>query len=149
MKNERHGMFGTREYNTWHNMKQRCLNKNHKNFKDYGYRGITICDKWLRFNGFYEDMGDRPEGMTLERIDNNKGYYKGNCKWVSYKDQCRNRRMPINNTSKHVGVAYRESYGKYYANIGFEGKRIHLGYFKNFEEAVKARKEAELKYWGK
>lgn len=142
-----HRKSKTPVHNTWHNMKQRCLNKNHKNYKDYGKRGITVCEKWLTFEGFYEDMGDRPDGMTLDRIDNNKGYFKDNCRWATKKDQARNRRTPFNNTSNHVGVAFRKRYGKYYANIGVEGKRIHLGYFLNFEDAVKARKEAELKYW--
>ena len=74
-------------------MKTRCTNSNTPYYKNYGERGITICECWLYFENFYEDMGDRSEGKTLERIDNSKGYCKENCKWATIKEQNRNTRQ--------------------------------------------------------
>ncbi len=86
----------SKTYETWRSIKKRCINKNHPHFKDYGGRGITICDEWLNsFSNFLKDMGEKPEGYSIDRIDNNKGYYKENCKWSNIKEQNNNKR---NNT---------------------------------------------------
>jgi len=87
----RHGMKGTKIYEVWHAMKARCHRPKHKFYPRYGGRGITVCERWLDFKNFFADMGDVPEGMTLERLDNDKGYYKDNCEWATQKGQTRNR----------------------------------------------------------
>jgi hypothetical protein len=84
----------TRTYITWCNMKQRCLNANRPDYKYYGGRGIKVCDRWLKFKNFYEDMGERPIGMSLDRIENSDGYTKENCKWSSPTEQ-NNNKTPI------------------------------------------------------
>lgn len=96
-----HGMTGTPTWATWDNMIQRCTNPNHKSYKGYGDRGIEVCPTWRNdFLTFYKDMGDRPAGMTLERIDNDKGYEPGNVRWATPLEQANNRR---NNISLTVG----------------------------------------------
>ena len=88
-----HGMSKNgNEYTVWAQMKDRCSNQNHKFYNRYGGRGIKVCNEWLKFENFYKDMGERPNGKTLDRINNNKGYYKENCKWSTMKEQCRNTR---------------------------------------------------------
>lgn len=92
IKNKTHGMTSSRTWNSWVAMKRRCED-NHAQYSDYGGRGITVCERWLHsFENFLEDMGERPEGMTLDRKENNKGYYKDNCKWSTRKEQNNNQR---------------------------------------------------------
>ncbi len=80
-------------YETWAQIIQRCNNPKNKRYKDYGGREINVCQQWLRFENFLEDMGDPPtENHSIDRINNNKGYYKENCRWITPKEQARNRR---------------------------------------------------------
>ena len=147
-KTPRHGMRSKGSYKTWNGMIQRCYNKNSVNYKYYGGRGITVCNRWINsFINFYEDMGERPEGMSLDRIDNNKVYSKNNCKWVDKVSQGRNRRVMKNNTSGHKGVYWNKKSKKYQASISVDKKLKHLGLFNTINEAIDARKKAEKKYW--
>lgn len=90
----RHGRYGTPEYKAWQSMKNRCYLTTHDSYKNYGGRGITVCDRWRSsFEAFFEDMGVKPgPGYSLDRIDPNKPYEPGNCRWATSKQQMNNRR---------------------------------------------------------
>lgn len=87
-----HGMSRTPTYNSWRSMIDRCYNPNKQYYSLYGGRGITVCKRWKdSFEAFLEDMGERPKGMELDRIDVNGGYELSNCRWITHKEQCNNR----------------------------------------------------------
>lgn len=81
------------EYKVWANMKSRCNNPNAHNYHNYGARGIKVCERWMNsYNDFISDMGRRPDGLTLGRIDNNGNYEPSNCRWETWSQQLSNRR---------------------------------------------------------
>ena len=94
MPSPTHRLSHTHVYRCWASMNQRCRNKNTIQYRYYGGRGITVCDKWKDFSGFLEDMGMPPDGEhTIDRIDNEKGYFLGNCRWLNRRLQSRGRRV--------------------------------------------------------
>lgn len=82
----------SKTYGVWKSMRHRCRNKNDPNYHHYGGRGITVCERWNSFENFLADMGEKPDGLTLEREDNDRGYGPDNCRWASWSDQHRNTR---------------------------------------------------------
>ena len=116
--NRKHGMYNTSTYKIWEAMVQRCTNPRDKNFYRYGARGIDVCESWLLdFMIFWEEMGDRPKDLTLERVDNNSGYSKSNCQWVTRQEQLSNTRK-----SHRPGNIYRK--WRLVENIPFSRKSI-------------------------
>lgn len=95
-----HGMRWTSEYGIWRGLIDRCTNQKSKHYARYGGRGITVCDRWLHsFENFFTDMGHRPDGLSLDRRNNDGNYEPGNCRWATIIEQ-------QNNTSKNVLVSY-------------------------------------------
>lgn len=88
----------TPTYNTWRSMRLRCSNEKHISYSKYGGSGISVCDRWNNFNNFLDDMGIRPIGKTLDRINNKGDYYKENCRWSSLSDQQNNKSNNVNIT---------------------------------------------------
>jgi hypothetical protein len=142
-----HGLSKSPEYQVWRAMRSRCLSDNDPRYHDYGGRGITVCDRWNNsFEAFIEDMGMRPSNdLTLERIDNEKGYFPANCRWATWSDQIRNQRVRANNNSGLTGVNQTRA-GKWRARIMLVGKDVHLYEGSDLFEACCRRKSAELKY---
>ena len=91
----RHGGAGTTEYSIWCAMHRRCEDPKNPGFKDYGARGITVCERWSDFNAFLEDMGKRPLDHEIDRERNNEGYCKENCRWVTREENNRNKRNNV------------------------------------------------------
>lgn len=87
-----HGMIKTPTYRTWQCMKKRCYDEKERSYRWYGAKGVTVCEKWMTFEGFYEDMGDRPDGLTLDRINPFGNYELSNCRWADLDTQKKNTR---------------------------------------------------------
>lgn len=125
-------------YQTWQDMKNRCYNKNNRIYSHYGGRGISVSDLWrYNFTKFIEDMGPRPTGYSLDRIDNDKGYRKENCRWASKSTQTRNRRC--NSSTGYIGVYPNGK--KYRVEAKINSMPVQLGTFQYPEDAAKARDE--------
>lgn len=92
----KHDMAHSKTYTTWESMVQRCTNPKNRNYKHYRLRGIKVCESWLLFENFLNDMGERPENKELDRINNDGNYEKNNCRWVTHQENLNNRKRKIN-----------------------------------------------------
>lgn len=132
--NSVHGMSSTPTYETYRSMRKRCENINDKEFKNYGGRGISVCDEWKTFDVFFADMGVRPDGSTLDRIDTNGNYCRSNCKWSTPKEQAANRRNSYNIT--HDGETKHVSEWSLVSGVATETIKRRIGYGWDVGEAI-------------
>ena len=140
-------------YNILDGMKQRCYNQNVSEYKYYGGIGVTICDEWLSsYESFcrWADETGYKKGLTIDRIDVNKGYSPDNCRWINQSEQQENRHIQKNNTSGVCGVSFQKNISKWFSYVWLDGKRINCGYYETIEQAKNARekklKELNLNY---
>jgi hypothetical protein len=122
-------------YSVWESMKKRCLNPKSSNFDRYGAKGVTICEDWMDFRNFLEDMGERPTGMTLDRIDNSKGYYKENCRWADLITQSNNR----SNNRRFEYLGKTMTIAEWAKEFGLSHKIVHQRIYRdgmNIEQAL-------------
>jgi len=152
---ENHGLKHTPEYEAWCGMKKRCYNKNTHQYKDWGGRGIIVCERWLHsFSAFLEDMGTKPSPeYSIDRTDNNGNYEPGNCRWSTHSEQASNKRTPthyfkkvIRTTTGYRGVYPYKTY--WVAKLWYKGKLLHLGSFEEPQKAALAYDQAALELYG-
>lgn len=137
-----HGLRSHRFYHTWNNMIQRCTNSNDRKYKDYGARGIIVCQEWLdvaTFIDWAEATYPNINNYTLDRIDINRGYTPDNCRWADKTMQSINQRISVKNTSGFVGVHWNKPNKNWVVSISFNNIKKHIGSFPTTEEAVQAR----------
>ena len=137
-----HGLSKHRTHKIWRDMLQRCNNKNNPSYKNYGSRGIIVCDEWKNdFKSFYDwaMKNGYEKGLTLDREDNDGSYEPDNCRWVTKDIQSRNRRKLEGCSSKYVGVSFDKISNKWFSYITISNKLKHIGRYKTDIEAAKAR----------
>lgn len=132
------------EYGIWKSMRERCNNQRCKAYYRYGGRGIKVDPSWDDFWRFYSDMGPRPPGRQMDRIDNNKGYSRENCRWVTPSINNSNKRSPRKGMLRGVHIKR----GRYIASIRISGITHHIGCFSTEEEAHKAYLKISIEWWG-
>lgn len=140
--NTTHGMSSNKFYQTWYDMKYRCYNTMRQDYKNYGARGILVCEEWQDVKNFVawtEKTYPNLEGYTLDRIDNDKEYSPENCTWSDRTTQAINQRVMKNNKSGYVGVIWNPLSKNWRASIRFKNEKINLGSHKTKEEAIQAR----------
>lgn len=127
-RNLTHGSSKTRVYGIWCNMLNRCRNPKVPSYPDYGGRGITVCDRWLKFENFLADMGEPPKGLTIDRLNNDGNYELGNCAWRTKIAQARNRRSSLNITIDGLTLPVVEWAARTGINRRTIERRYHAGW---------------------
>ncbi|AFL99510.1 AP2 domain-containing protein [Desulfitobacterium dehalogenans ATCC 51507] len=148
-KNYIHGHTDDRLNSIWRDMKKRCYNPRNKSYKDYGARGIELCNEWRNdFMSFYKwaIANGYSDELSIDRIDNDKGYEPSNCRWATRLTQNINQRIRKDNKTGVRGVRWDKNLGKYEAFISIKGVRFGLGFFEGLDEATKVRRDAEKQY---
>jgi len=138
----KHGLSKHLLYVKYNSMIKRCYNKNDKSFKIYGGRGITVCEEWKNdFKAFYDwsIANGWTKDLTIDRIDNNKGYEPSNCRWATLSIQNRNKRKQENRTSQYVGIYYSKRDSVFISKICVNNKQKHIGSFIDEFDAAQAR----------
>ena len=115
-------------YAAWVSMIQRCTNLNNKDYKHYGGRGIKVCKTWMKFEMFFQDMGEKPKELSLDRVDNNGDYCKENCKWSTRKEQQRNTWRTILIIIKGITKCLAEWCEIYSMNYNMVRSRLYYGW---------------------
>lgn len=137
----------SKTYSSWESMIQRCTNPNNKHFNRYGGRGITICESWRDFPNFLADMGERPDGLSLDRINNNRGYSPDNCRWATDSQQNNNRAnsrfVTVNGYTDTIPNHAR----RYNINVKSARNRIYLGWSPMDTFMIPIKKTAQLWSW--
>lgn len=129
----KHGLRYSVEYAVWSTMKDRCLNPRNKQFKHYGGRGVKVCERWMQFENFISDMGKRPKGLSLDRINNDGNYEPPNCRWATIREQSRNKRsnkvlifngkkMCVRDWDRHCG--FKDSTIRNRIKLGWTGEKL-------------------------
>lgn len=143
-----HGLSKTRAYSIRKCMLSRCYNKNNSEYFRYGGRGIAVCKRWREsVENFVGDMGEPPQGYSIDRIDNNGNYEPGNCRWATQTQQNRNYNIVPRNKTGYHGIYEKKTGRRFISSIMVRNKKIHIGCYETFEEALSARLAAECIYW--
>lgn len=133
-----HGMSHTGTMASFDAMHARCYREKHPKFHLYGGSGIFVCDRWHKFENFFEDMGAKPDGMTIERIDSKIGYMPGNCKWATYQEQNNNR--SINRIVEYQGEFFTAAALARHLGMTYAALTSRLKYGKSLDDPYKKRK---------
>lgn len=143
-----HGEYGTRLYNIWHDMKQRCQNANSTNYSFYGALDITVCEAWQPYEGFAEwaKFSGYADHLTLDRIEGTKGYSPNNCRWETRTTQARNQKKRNTNSSGFTGVSFHKKNQNWVSYIWINYKKINLGSHATEQDAINAREAYILEH---
>lgn len=149
---KKHGMVSRNKkmYECYVAMMSRCYDNKHLEYKNYGERGITVCDEWHNIENFFKDMeSTHSNELTLDRENVDGNYCPENCSWKTQSWQNFNKQKSKFNTSGKTGVYWNKEKLKWETRITVESKKIFLGYYETFDKAVEVREQAELKYFGR
>ena len=149
----KHGMCGTPTHKVWISMVDRCYQPKDTAYPNYGGLGIEVCERWLESGGqgflhFYEDMGEFPSGLSLDRVDPRGDYCPENCRWSDSSHQSFNQKLRVTNKSGKTGVNFNQRRNKWEARITKNYEIFFLGSFDDIQSAIEVRKAAELEYYG-